>query len=69
VLFDPARERVISAASHHMNVDYNCYEGMKVRGWPFLVMSRGKVLVRDGEWRGEAGHGRFLPRAAHGETL
>src|SRR3990170_1251335 len=28
VIFDPNRERVISAKSHHMNVDYSCYEGM-----------------------------------------
>jgi hypothetical protein len=25
-------------------------------------MSRGRVLVENGEWKGEAGSGRFVPR-------
>ena len=32
VVFDPDEESVISAQTHHMNVDYNLYEGMKVKG-------------------------------------
>ena len=26
-------------------------------------MSRGTVLVRDGQWVGPAGHGKFIPRS------
>ena len=63
VVFDPNRERVISSESHHMNVDYSCYEGMKVWGLPEVVMQRGSVLVRDGEWFGKEGQGRFVPRS------
>ena len=62
VVYDPARRRTISAASHHMNVDYSCYEGLEIQGAADLVMSRGTVLVRDGAWVGPAGHGRFLRR-------
>ena len=29
VVFDPDHERTISAETHHMNVDYSCYEGRK----------------------------------------
>jgi dihydropyrimidinase len=47
-----------------MNVDYSCYEGLEIQGAAELVMSRGTVLVRDGEWLGPAGHGQFLRRAA-----
>ena len=32
VIYDPERKRVISAASHHMDVDYSCYEGRSVQG-------------------------------------
>jgi dihydropyrimidinase len=63
VVYDHARRRTISAATHHMNVDYSCYEGLEIQGRADLVMSRGTVLVRDGTWVGPAGHGRFLRRA------
>jgi dihydropyrimidinase len=63
VVFDPNRERVISAESHHMNVDYSCYEGMTVWGLPEVVMQRGKVLVENDEWLGTEGGGSFIPRS------
>jgi dihydropyrimidinase len=62
VVFDPDARRTISAAGHHMNVDYSCYEGTPVHGRPEVVMQRGRVLVRDGTFRGTPGGGRFLPR-------
>jgi dihydropyrimidinase len=62
VVFDPTAERVISAAGHHMNVDYSCYEGLRVRGRPEVVLQRGHVLVEDGTFRGHPGAGRYLPR-------
>ena len=63
VVFDPNRERVISAESHHMNVDYSCYEGMTVWGIPDVVMQRGNVLVENDEWFGTEGGGSFVPRS------
>jgi dihydropyrimidinase len=63
VVFDPNRERVISAESHHMNVDYSCYEGMTVWGVPEVVMQRGNVLVENDEWLGTEGGGSFIPRS------
>lgn len=69
MLFDPDKEHLISASTHHMNVDYNCYEGMRVRGWPVRVMVRGRTLVDDGRWLGEAGWGQFLPRTSPGGIL
>ena len=64
VVYDPNRRRTISAASHHMNVDYSCYEGRTVQGASDVVLSRGSVIVRDGAFSGRAGHGRFVKRAA-----
>jgi dihydropyrimidinase len=63
VVYDPKRTRVISAASHHMDVDYSCYEGRTVQGASDVVMSRGSVVVRDGQFTGRAGHGRFVKRS------
>ena len=62
VVFDPAVERVLSARTHHMRVDYNCFEGMRVRGRPEVVMQRGEVLVEGDRFYGRPGQGRFLKR-------
>jgi dihydropyrimidinase len=63
VIFDPNEEQTISAATHHMNVDYSCYEGMKVKGVTKTVLSRGKLVIEDGQFRGRAGDGQFLRRS------
>jgi dihydropyrimidinase len=63
VVFDPNHQRVISAETHHMNVDYSCYEGLPVFGLPEVVLQRGQVLVENGEWHGKEGQGTFLPRS------
>jgi dihydropyrimidinase len=64
VIYDPERRHVISAATHHMDVDYSCYEGREVQGGSDIVLSRGKVIVEDGTYRGQKGDGRFLKRAS-----
>jgi dihydropyrimidinase len=63
VVYDPSRKRTISAKTHHMDVDYSCYEGRQVQGAADVVMSRGSVVVRDGAFTGRQGAGRFLKRA------
>jgi dihydropyrimidinase len=63
VVYDPLATRTISAKTHHMDVDYSCYEGREVRGRSDIVLSRGSVIVRDGAFTGRKGHGRFLKRA------
>jgi dihydropyrimidinase len=62
VVFDPERSQTISAATHHMNVDYSAYEGREVQGVVETVLSRGRVVVEAGEFKGKAGAGRFLKR-------
>jgi dihydropyrimidinase len=46
-----------------MNVDYSCYEGREVQGGSDVVLSRGSVIVRNGEFTGRKGAGRFVKRA------
>jgi dihydropyrimidinase len=62
VVFDPEYRGTISAASQHVNNDYNGFEGMAIEGRPSVVTVRGKVQVRDGKFVGERGRGRFLRR-------
>jgi dihydropyrimidinase len=64
VIYDPSAKRTISAATHHMDVDYSCYEGRVVQGRSDIVLSRGSVIVRDGKFTGRKGHGRFIRRDA-----
>ena len=63
VVYDPNRRRTISAATHHMDVDYSCYEGREVQGASDVVLSRGSVIVRNGVFTGRKGHGRFIKRS------
>lgn len=63
VIFDPERRVTLSYRTLHQNVDYCPYEGWEVHGYPVLVLSRGEVIVRDGEFVGAAGRGRFVPTA------
>jgi dihydropyrimidinase len=62
VIYDPAARQTLSAATHHMNVDYSAYEGMEITGKVDVTISRGQVVVADGEFKGSAGHGSFLSR-------
>jgi dihydropyrimidinase len=66
VIYDPNRKRTISAKTHHMAVDYSCYEGRTVQGAADVVLSRGSVIVRDGTFTGRKGAGRFIKRGTAG---
>jgi len=68
VIFDAKRKHTISAATHHMRVDYSMFEGITVTGMPEIVMSRGKVLVQGDEFFGKAGSGNFLKRSTYGDV-
>jgi dihydropyrimidinase len=62
VIFDPAYKGVVSVKTQHVNNDYNGFEGMHIEGRPAAVTVRGKIQVKDGEFIGERGRGRFLKR-------
>ena len=62
VIFDPNEEMTISAKTHHMRVDYSAYEGFKVRGVTKTVLSRGKVIIEEGQYVGKEGDGQFVKR-------
>lgn len=62
VVFDPNGELEISASTHLMNIDYNMYEGMRVRGTADDVVLRGKPIVRERKYVGQPGDGQYVPR-------
>jgi dihydropyrimidinase len=63
VLWDPNKEHRLTRESLHMNVDYSPYEDVTVRGYPALTLQRGKVIVRNNQFVGEVGAGKFLKRS------
>ncbi len=69
VVFDPNRKETISVnntCTHHMNVDYNSFEGFEVTGFTETVLSRGKIIIDNCEYVGKKGDGRFLKRGLYG---
>ncbi|MFI7243472.1 dihydropyrimidinase [Streptomyces qinglanensis] len=62
VVYDPHAEQTLSAATHHMNVDYSVYEGKRLTGRVETVLSRGETVLERGTYTGRAGHGRYVPR-------
>lgn len=65
VVWDPELERTISKETHHQNVDFNIFEGMRVRGANIATISQGKVVYQDGELRVERGAGRYINRPVY----
>jgi len=60
VIWDASREITLTNRMLHHAVDYTPYEGMGLRAWPALTLSRGEVVWDGSEPRGELGRGLFL---------
>ncbi|MDQ2801774.1 MAG: dihydropyrimidinase, partial [Pseudomonadota bacterium] len=65
VVWDPDGRRVISAKTHHQNVDFNIYEGLEVQGLARHTVSQGKLVWTDGELRTRRGAGRYVNRPCY----
>jgi dihydropyrimidinase len=63
VIWDPDKKLTLSHKTLHMRCDYNPYEGRTVVGAPEVVLSRGRVVVDKGTFKGKPGSGRYLRRA------
>jgi dihydropyrimidinase len=57
VIFDPN-----GVENEHMNVDYSSYEGWKIKGKVETVLSRGRVIIQNGEHTSKQGDGEFIKR-------
>jgi len=62
VVWDPNAEKTISASAQQSAIDYNVFEGFHVKGLPRTVLSRGEIVVEDGQVKPKPGHGRFVAR-------
>jgi dihydropyrimidinase len=62
VIFDPEEKHVLSAKTHHMNVDYSGYEGWEVTGKVKTVLLRGQVAIDDNKCLLKKGYGQFIKR-------
>lgn len=60
VVWDDQRELTIRNGDLHHAVDYTPYEGMTIKGWPAMTLSRGETVWADGQFRGRPGHGEYL---------
>jgi dihydropyrimidinase len=60
VVWDERPLKLSNTQLHHA-VDYTPYEGMQLKAWPGLTLSRGEVVWDGKSFTGAAGRGRFLP--------
>jgi len=66
VVWDPEAEKVITAARQQSAIDYNVFEGKRVKGLPRFTLSRGHVAVTEGAMSSREGHGKFVARPPMG---
>ena len=62
VIIDPEKQVELDAGCLHSAVDYTPYQGLKVSGFPTMTLSRGEVIVQNGEAVAAKGRGRVVQR-------
>ena len=62
VVLDPRLRRTIDGRAMQSRADYSVYDGREVFGWPRFTLSRGDVVLADGQVLAEPGRGRWLSR-------
>lgn len=70
VVIDPKKRVRLTADALHSKIDYSIYDNITTEGYPVLTVSRGEVVMENGDFLGKKGRGRFVPRtkAAGEET-
>ncbi|MGQ9721888.1 MAG: dihydropyrimidinase [Candidatus Jordarchaeum sp.] len=58
VILDPKLKKTVRLEDLHMDIDYVNWEGWKLTGWPTVVISRGTLVIEDGQLVGKPGHGK-----------
>jgi dihydropyrimidinase len=65
VIWDDEKTRIIDGATMYSRSDYSPYDGFEVTGWPKCALSRGEVVLEDGEVVGEKGRAKLVRRGPH----
>ncbi len=69
VIFNPNKKHTLSVKTHHMNVDYSGYEGMKLTGKTETVLMRGQVAIEKNKCLLKPGYGKFIKRGKTSLTI
>jgi dihydropyrimidinase len=64
VLIDPAWRGQLRLEDLHSACDYSLWDGWRLDGRVRTTILRGMPIVRDGQWVGPRGAGRFVPSSA-----
>lgn len=64
VVWDPEATKTISAKTHYQNIDYNIFEGMKVKGGASHTISNGEIRFAAGKLDVKRGSGNYIKRPA-----
>ncbi len=62
VIVDMEKKVTLSKDVLHNNISYCLHEGMEVKGYPVMTISKGNIIIENGEFKGERGAGKFIPR-------
>ena len=62
VLFDPNAKRILGLENSHMKAGWHPFEGWQVQGLPVTTIAQGRVIMKNNEFCGEQGTGRFIHR-------
>eukprot|EP01112_Ceratiomyxa_fruticulosa_P021604 TRINITY_DN7666_c0_g1_i1.p1 TRINITY_DN7666_c0_g1~~TRINITY_DN7666_c0_g1_i1.p1 ORF type:complete len:498 (-),score=121.21 TRINITY_DN7666_c0_g1_i1:134-1627(-) len=69
VIWDKNCEKTISAKTHHHAVDFNIFEGMKVKGAAVITIVNGNVVWEKEQLFTTKGSGRYVNRPPFGFTF
>ena len=64
VIWDAEETRVIDGESMETRADHSVYDGWSVTGWPTVTISRGEVVMANGEVTASPGRGQLIARHA-----
>jgi dihydropyrimidinase len=63
-IWDPDKAVTVTYDMLHDASGYTPYEGLKLKGWPVMTLSRGRIAVENNQLNIERGTGEFLARTA-----
>jgi len=69
ILWDPLGTRLISAANHHQNCDFNIFEGLFCHGIPVMTIVGGKIVYEDGHIHTVPGSGNYVQNRIFNDYL
>ena len=62
LVLDPELRRTVDGSAMQSRAGYSAYDGREVSGWPRFTISRGDVVLEDGQVLARPGRGQWLHR-------